>query len=366
MFSRRLTSNNVLFFLLFCLLLANACVKELDLKIKDEKKQLVVYGNFTYAPGERIVSIRRTADFGLQISEKVGGAKVFLVDEQGKRLPFTENRSGDYLFADRNFQAVAGQRYYLEIELKDGEKFRSDASTMPSPLKIKRSYIDFQTPNVAQARPAIGIMVDVDAPANPKGTYLRWSTQRIWQRTSIDLATLFQDYFRFKPPVRCYMTDTLSSQALPLFGSPRTGGFSLVQQKLFDIELDSKFWEKNGIQIIQYNSTPEAHAFWVDVRNVANQQGTVFDPPPAAVPGNLYRVDDPGERILGFFELSATDTSYVFVERADLQNFGYYVPDPCVQDYFRQEWWDTYGFEPGCAFCVRIVGHSTVRPPFWR
>jgi Domain of unknown function (DUF4249) len=365
MFPSLLISKNVILALLV-LMLAGTCVKELDLKVKDQGKQLVVYGNFTYAPGERFVSIRRTADFGLQISEKVSGAKVFLVDEQNRRLPFNESENGDYRFADASFQAVPGRKYHLEIELKDGEKFRSEPSAMPAPLKIKRSYFEFIPAAVAETRPSIGIMIDLDVPANPEGTYLRWSVQRIWQRTSIDLATLFQDYFRFKPPVRCYLTDSLSTQALPLFGTPRTGALSILQQQVVSIELDNKFWEKNGIEIIQYHSSPEAYAYWSDVKLVANQQGTIFDPPPAAVLGNIYRADDPGERILGFFELTAVDTSYVFVEKGQLKDFGYFVPDPCIQDYSRQEWWDTFGFSPSCAFCVNIVGHSTVRPPFWR
>jgi hypothetical protein len=359
-------SKQSLLLIFILAILTSACVRELDLKIKDQSSKLVVYGNFTQGAGNRVVSIRRTSDFGSQVSEIVRGANVFLVDEQGKRLPFMETSGGDYAFMDARFQATVGRKYYLEIELKGGDKFRSVASAMPAPIPIQKSYFRFLPTNVAQKRPALGIMVDLNVPASPQAVHLRWGVRRIWQRTSVNLQWVFNDFFRFGPPPVCYMSDSLTMQAIPLFSSERTNGFLLQQQQLLSLEADKKLFEKNAIEIIQYNTTPEAYQYWQDIRSVANQGGTIFDPPPASVLGNLYPLDDPGERILGFFELTAADTSYFFMEKSQLEPFGYYVPDPCIRDFGRPEWNDTYNFEPGCAFCTNIVGHSLVRPGFWR
>ncbi len=370
-----------LFLSFMIVLLFSACVTELDLIVKEQSTRLVVYGNFTQGAGDRFVSIRRTGDFGSQVGEIVKEAQVFLVDEKGISMPFLETQKGDYRFENNRFQAIAGQKYYLDIELKSGERYRSEASIMPAPLAIKRSYYTFSPINPAQQRPAIDIRVDLDAAPNPRGTYLRWDLRRTWQRTSVDLATHYQSYYCFDPPVRCYMTDSLTTQVLPLFGTPRSGGFSLVEQKLYNLELDYKFWEKNCIQVIQYHSTPEAFIYWEKVSKVANQQGTIFDPPPAAVSGNMYLANDPDKRILGFFELSAADTAYIFVEQEELKQYGYYTPNPCSRDPSNKDeswrlpcikdpsyrfWQITYEWPPACAFCQKIAGHSTVRPSFWR
>ncbi|GAB3534516.1 hypothetical protein GCM10027443_21780 [Pontibacter brevis] len=47
--------------------------------------------------------------------------------------------------------------------------------------------------------------------------------------------------------------------------------------------------------------------------------GTVFDPPPAQVKGNMFNVEDEEEQVIGFFDASAVSMKEVIIQAEDIQ-----------------------------------------------
>ena len=49
------------------------------------------------------------------------------------------------------------------------------------------------------------------------------------------------------------------------------------------------------------------------VQSVISPAGTVFDPPPASVPRNIFNTNDPNQKLLGFFDVTEVDIQRTFV-----------------------------------------------------
>jgi Domain of unknown function (DUF4249) len=362
-FLRRLATPLALLILLG---LGFSCVRELFFVTDGSPAQVTIFGVFCDKPSaSRVVTLIQSSNFGSQVQVPERGAKVFLVDEQGQKRAFIEQDPGIYHFPEKDFWTVPERAYHLEIELANGRRYRSEVARMPKPLEIKHCYPLFRENNVVNRRVALQAAVDLDIPPDSKGVYLRWEVTRVWQRTSVDLATIFQDYMRFKPPVRCYLYDTLTKQRAALFGSPRTGGFQLRSQVLAEIIADERMYEINGMEVIQYRIDAKAYEYWFQANQLANPEGSVFDPPPAKLQGNVFQENQPEQRLLGRFDLAAIDTATFTVEKDFFIKNGYSLPDPCYLDNGKIEWRDTYGFSPGCAFCVLIPGHTIKRPYYF-
>lgn len=346
---------------LLVLLLATGCLKELDFALGEQENELVVYGILTDQPGRHRVNITRTNPFETQVAPApVSGAVLTLEDGQSRQYPFVEIEPGVYQLADTLFKAEAGERYALEVRLADGQAYRSEWGLTPKRVKPDSAYAG----RVERERKTqLELYIDVPIPADPTGVFLRWEVTRVWRRTSVDLATVFQDYFRFRAPKVCYMTEAPNPNDLQLFGSKRQGDFSLRRQAILNLPLDEKFFERNVFQVLQYRITEEAFNYWNDIKRVNNPEGTIFDPPPATVRGNIYSKQDPQVRILGFFEVAAVDTVYTSVTSSLF--LPTFVPDPCFRDFNRLEWAETYFYRPTCAFCTNIEGHSLEKPKFW-
>jgi hypothetical protein len=346
---------------LLLLLLCSACIKEIDFTLGKSDGQLVINGTFADQPGRHIFRITRTNSFEKQVdAEAISGATLQIVDSKARVFPFLELEPGTYLFKDTLYRAKVGEQYYLDIKLPDGSHYRSDVEVMPAPLKMEKVYPRVIVNGNDQA---LRIMADVSIPQDNQGVFLRWDTRRVWRRTSIDFAYLFNDSFRFRAPKICYMTEDPEPNTVRLFSSRRRDAFLLREQEVLRMPPDSKFFERNAIQVIQYRISEKTHQYWSDINQVGNPNGTIFDLPPASVKGNIYNVNKPKERTLGYFEVAALDTAATAFER---DVFTYPISDPCLVDYTNAAWRATYGYHPECAFCVNIPGHSLKVPSFWR
>lgn len=342
------------------LILCGGCIKELNFELGKQEDLLVVFGTLSDQPGRHIFRVTRTNAFERQVdSRPIEGAILLVQDSKGKQYPFVALEAGTYLLKDTLFRASAGEQYQLDIKLPDGGHYRSDVETMPAAVRMDSVYPGIAVKEFDQS---LQIFTDVKIPADPNGVYLRWEVSRVWRRTSIDFATLFQNYFKFKPPVVCYMTEDPEPNAVRIFGSKRRDAFPLRQQEIARIEADYKFFERNAIEVTQYRISSKAHEYWNKINLVGNPQGTIFDVPPATIRGNIYKVDNPKERILGYFEVAAVDSAYTYTDRGI---FRYTINNPCLVDYTKPAWEATYGYSPECAFCVNIEGHSTKVPKFW-
>ncbi|HOY19564.1 MAG TPA: DUF4249 domain-containing protein [Haliscomenobacter sp.] len=342
------------------LLLCSGCIKELNFELGKQDDLLVVYGILTDQPGKHLFRVTRTNAFERQVdSEPISGATLMVVDSKAQQYPFVELSPGFYLFKDTLFQASAGERYYLEIDVPNQGRYRSDIEVMPTPVPMDSAYPRVKVKDFDQT---LQVMADVQIPSDPTGIYLRWDVTRVWRRTSINLQLLFNDFFRYPPPATCYMTESIQPNTVQLFGSRRRDAFKLREQVVANIEPDYKFFERNAFAVVQYRISEKAYEYWNNLNKIGNPAGTIFDVPPASVRGNIYNVDNPKERILGYFEVAAVDTSYTYT---DLSIFRYYIADPCSRDFSKRIWESTYFFDPECTYCTNIKGHSLKVPKFW-
>jgi hypothetical protein len=343
------------------LFLCSGCIKEIVYEVGNKEDRLVIYGVLSDQPGRHIFRITRTNAFEKQAdANPVTGASLYVADSKSRKYPFVELGSGSYLFQDTLFRALAGETYYLDVVIPNVGHYRSDVEVMPAPISMDSTVAKAIREGIDTR---LHIFVNTRIPSDPRGVYLRWKTTRVWRRTSVDFGLLTGDFFRNPPPVVCYMTEDPEPNAIRIFGSKRRDAFDLKSQEVLNMNNDDKFYERNVFEVIQYRISEKNHDYWVNLNKVTNQSGTIFDPPPAMVQGNIYNFDDPKLSTLGYFELAAVDTAHVRVEQDLFLPFP--IPDPCLQDFRNSSWRVNLFFSPECAYCTNIKGHSVIKPKYW-
>ena len=348
--------------LLGLLLLCSACIKEINFELGQQEDQVVIFGTLSDQPGKHLFRVTRTNPFERQVDSKpISGATLLVQDSKTNKYPLVELEAGTYQIKDTLFRAVAGEQYQLDVVLPGGEHYRSDVEIMPTPVQLDRAYpgLDVEERSYDQT---FQVFADAKIPANQDGVYLRWEVSRVWRRTSIDFGALFGNYLMYPDFPICYITEDPEPNTIRIFGTKRKDAFTLRQQEVTRVEADVRFFERNAFEVVQYRISERAYDYWNDINLVGNPKGTIFDVPPATVRGNIYNVDNPKERILGYFEVAAVDTAYTATER-DI--FRYSIDDPCRRDFTNPAWRATFGFHPECADCTRIKGASENVPKFW-
>ena len=103
---------------------------------------------------------------------------------------------------------------------------------------------------------------------------------------------------------------------------------------------------KYHIEVVQYALTEGAFNFWNLVSSQQENQGTIFDTPPAVIRGNISNVNNAREVVFGYFGASAVSRSSLYIFRSS-------VPYPIPPlDILR-------------GACQAFRSGSNIRPDFW-
>jgi hypothetical protein len=79
---------------------------------------------------------------------------------------------------------------------------------------------------------------------------------------------------------------------------------------------------KNKLTVYQHYITSEGYNFFRILEQQKEITGTVFNPHPAEVKGNMLNVEDEREQVIGFFDVSGFSVKEVTIMRKDIDYPG--------------------------------------------
>ncbi len=309
--------------LMLLTLFTTSCVQRINFDIIRGGGQLIINGSITDEVGEQELQLGFTA-FSARIPEPVMGATVTIFDDQGNSEQYFEvgrSRPGIYILAGEVVTGEIGRTYFLEIVMADGRTYRSIPEKMPEqPGNIQNLDYNFSVEEVVSdaiivsEETFINVTLDADFSGEHKEPYfVRWDVEEVYLLTPTD----FPDPFGNIPPP-CFVYVYTSAGSINLFDGGDRPRVRLEGLQVARQEVDITFLEKHYFTVFQRSITREAHEYWKKVDQLLSNAGTIFDIPPAPIPGNIYNVDDPEEEVLGYFGAASTTLERFRTFRSDI------------------------------------------------
>lgn len=294
--------------LLFCLFLS-ACVERINFEVDRKPGQVVIDGSMTNEAGVQVVRVGKTAAIP-RIPIPVEDAKVRIFDDQGNMEAYVHDseRPGTYVLPEAIIRGEVGRSYFVEVELIEGKVYRSRPEIMQAEQVIMESIAydfsvekDVSSAGIVSENTYINTYIDVDLSQTDSSYYLKWDVEETFLLTPTD----FPDPFGNIPPP-CFVYAYTSAIDLNLFNGLNSPIQRLEGLKVASKELDWTFREKHYFTVRQKHMTQEAYEYWEKAENLLSSVGSIFDIPPAPIPGNLYNVNDESEEVLGYFDVSSS------------------------------------------------------------
>jgi len=315
--------KNIIFrtLILFAIWLPLSCVDRLDYLVDTDVGQLVIYGLVTDQQDIHRVNVSRTNDFGMP---PIGteGAMVSLLLENGARIFYTDKGGGVYELQD--YKPSEGQTMALEVII-DENIYRSNFETMPKMVgqdKISFSF-SFEPFRSSSSATVFTVFAETQIPETTEPVFLRWQVEEtyIWFLTQLPCHGLCPP-----PPKPCFISDVMESGRLTLFD-----GSSSSTRKTFQVlgkrVADDSFLFPFFAIVRQLSLNRETFQYWEKVKLVTNNQGSLFDAPPAPILGNFRNVNDHEEIVLGYFEVAKETITRLYTTPADLP---FFKQSPCT------------------------------------
>jgi len=353
----------------------NACIDPIDFDTGDEPRRLVVEGLITNnsfyerlswpAPPEHFyVALRWTSEVNNERDETISDAIVRLIASDGNTYEYVwVDDQQRYLLAHPEFGAEPGISYFLRITLASGEVYESGKDELhPAPpiaeleenytIRLKEIQVGPETEFIEQR----GVELRVNLPEHNQETrYYRWNITPSWVYETSMLP-------EGNPNKTCYATNDFYFQKINV-RRDRSGGYS---QTLFFLETDDNDRiEKDFTAFItQYSLSPEAFEFWDELALQQEIGGGIFDPPPFPLVTNIRNVNDPEEKVSGFFIVAHESATRWYINQDELP-YQIEFTDRC-------EPIPGVPFIPpqGCTNCLEYPGGNTAitnqKPVWWR
>ncbi len=358
---------------IFCLsVVLQACIDPFkpDFASTGKQRLLVVDGLITNEnkPHSIILSMSipiEEAKTGI-VYEPVTDAILQIIDNQNNKYALTESTSGTYVTNPERFQAKVGDSYQLIIQLNEGEIYQSDFQQIKevSPIldvTIRQEIEPVFRGGLLLGTEVVNLYTNVDSETEPiytryayDGTYAAISD---YQGSSICWpvsSSVPEDLSSF---LVCYRSE---NKNLPLNIVSSEEQVNSNAQKIISEVVNRKFSIGYSMLLKKYSLTNTHYEFLDKVREQQKIGGSLFDPPPTEVRGNISNMDDPNSKALGFFAVSAVTRKRVFIDNIVIENVS--IEPECVYDlnFYPDSKPDEF-----CCDCRLFPGATDQMPEFW-
>lgn len=332
--------------ILLLLLAPLACIDPYETEVIEGPQLLTVDGLITSGPGPHVVKLTRSDTYGSVFQgliRPVRGATVIVRDEQGEVVFLTEDpdADGNYL-TPAGFTAQVGRAYTLQIGLTDGKVYTSlpeSVAAVPEIQNLDFDVVRIPVEGEENDRSGVQLVVDVTDPSDQSNFYFwRTGTSTFVLKTRPDLFTPRpSDSNPSRDPqpkdccATCFQTEVTSNQAIFIANDESFNGLSTQLAAGFIEDDGIRFAESYRVRLSQIGISPEAFRFLRLVKQQAEISGSVFDPPPANIRGNMISLDNPEEVVLGYFMAGAEARIEKYIHASEL-SFAQpiaIIPDDC-------------------------------------
>jgi len=343
-------------------LLLNSCITQFIPKTNEDKKILVVEGLITDQPDTNTIKLSKSFPLGTgSISVPVQGCNVTITDDFGNTFGLTETATGTYVTDPSKFQGIIGRFYTLHINTNASnnnlnyQSYAMELKPVPPIDSVYYEKVTIQESNEFSAgMEGCQVYLNTHDPTNQCKFY-RLEFSETWE---------YQLPFTTTNNI-CWVSSKskeINIKNTSAFAEDRINRYPLN----FISNITDRLRIKYSILVKQYSLNEDEYLYWEKLQNITEQVGGLYDIIPSSVPSNVYSLDNPNEKALGYFSVSASSSKRIFIKDHFAGVVTPYTNDACfVYSYI---WVGNISVKVGtlvksCTDCT-VRGTNTA-PDFW-
>jgi len=287
---------------------------------------LVVEGILNDGDGPTNILLSRTNPFNADTLRFETGAVVRVEGDDNSVFGLTETQKGVYSVNDLHLNQ--SQQYRLYIKTLDGKEYMSEYVPVKSTPAI-------DTVSWRYGDDGVNFSVSTHDP-NKNTRYYYWRYEEAWEFHVPYVSTLKWDTQTYgnaqhlvvlpiQPDYSKIVCWPSAASTSVMIASSNKLSADIIQD--YPIAVIPKGSEKLAYMysmiVRQYALTLEAYEFLQKIKKNTEKTGSIFDPQPSELKGNIHSVNDPSEIVLGFVSASTEQSKRIFIKANEIPNWGY-------------------------------------------
>ena len=298
--------NKIYVFLIFSLLIIGCKERYESPVVSPTTGYLVVEGVVNSGQGGTVLTLSRTTKLDTRDIEYERGAQVKVEGEDKTTYTLLESQAGRYTAQNLNLNTA--KKYRLNIKTSNGKVYLSDFVVVKNNPPID---------SITWKRGDGGVQLSINTHDPLNNTrYYQWEYVETWEfqsefqtfikydvKISVNGVKTYSAVYRdtnnaqFFDSTQYYCWQTFNSAKI-LLGTTAKLNEDIVYLPLTLIPKASiKLKLQYSINVKQYSLTKDGYDFLDIVRKNTEQTGSIFDPQPSGVYGNIHNASDATEQI---------------------------------------------------------------------
>jgi hypothetical protein len=283
---------------------------------------LVINASLTNIPGTQTIQISRSD--GLIYPELIpeSSCVIELENQAGEQLSFSEASPGYYnANVPEDFMRI-GDQYMLRVLTSDGNVYLSDYSQLHPPTAIDKIYYEVESyptsdpgVNVDGIQFYLDFKIDADS-----SEFMRWELLETYEFHNPNYDGFIYSYDRVLRPMpdslddrQCWITGHVN--AIYTLDAANMTSPSYTHMPLHFVSNETQRLSYGYSLLLRQHAMDEpSFRYWDELKKNSHTQSGLYDRLPSMNLSNIYNVDDPEERVLGFFGVSGVSDKRFFVQ----------------------------------------------------
>lgn len=320
---------------LFFMVLGTGCIEPFEPDIEETSEVLVIDGRLTDAQGPQTITISRSGPYNSPQFQPVSGCVVRIEDESGSGITFLESSEGIYQSDPEPDFVAVGKAYKLMVITPDDRVYESEYDSLLACAPI--DHLSYKLEVQGTSDPDInyyGIRFYADSKGSPEDSrnYM-WTFEETWEYIAYYIIQYIWDGLIFQnhtPQLHgfkiCYLTELLENFQVGSSSMMETN--EIHQQPLnFVTNQTPRLQEQYSLLVNQYSLSNDAFLYWDKISAQSGDAGGLFETQPSRTRGNISNINDPTEKVLGYFFASQVQEKRINVnEDFDFPIVGFDCP----------------------------------------
>jgi len=300
--------TNRISYIIITLILMASCVSPYYPNITKYESILVVDGMITNLTGPYNIKLSRTFKYDGHVGDFVTGANIKIIDNTGVEIQLKEIKTGEYSTVDTLFHGIPGRSYKLQIKIGD-DLFESNYEVIKPPIPIDKLNWEYKAQD-GDGPKRIQLLLDTHDPTN-NTRYYGWEYIETWKfQVPVDVS--------LKPEWKtCFQNN--SSSFININSTIERNKDIIEKMDFLNInESSNKLYIRYSILAKQYSFSEQTYKFIADLKNLNQNQGTLFDVTPYSIISNIKCINNKNIPVVGYFIVAGATEKRIFIDRSEL------------------------------------------------
>jgi len=250
---------------------------------------------------------------------------VSVIDNLGNEFFYTEVEPGYYTAYIPDESLIPDRQYKIQVVTPEGSLYESGYEILNQAADVDTMYYEVtDLIDKISGEELTGVQFYIDLKASDSiSRYFRWKLFETYEYTSIKPVTYILTGDTLNPIVnldnmyeyyRCWKTQKVTRLFLSTTENLVVNEKKKIPLNFVSTQTD-RLKIKYSLQVEQYTLSKGAYLYWQKKKNETQESGGLYTQQPGKPIGNIQRVGDPSETVLGYFWASHKTDQRIFVPR---------------------------------------------------